>query len=123
EVLALEEFDRVALLGQDRRDGRAGRPAADDDDIGLIGRVCHHGGLVWSLVGWDESSKSHRLTGWWDFEDSSHPTKLSFPHTPVGLVRLAGGFQQGDQALEVGSGQVAELAGVAVAQRAGDLVE
>ena len=33
EVVALEEFDAIALLGEQRRDGRAGGPAADHDDI------------------------------------------------------------------------------------------
>ena len=34
EVVALEQLDLVALLGEQGGDGRAGRPAADHDDIG-----------------------------------------------------------------------------------------
>ena len=33
KMLALEELDAVALLGDERRGGRAGRAAADDDDV------------------------------------------------------------------------------------------
>jgi hypothetical protein len=36
EVVALKELDAVALLGDERGDGRSGRPSADDDDICLL---------------------------------------------------------------------------------------
>jgi hypothetical protein len=34
EVFALEQFDGVALLGEESRDRAAGRAAADHDDVG-----------------------------------------------------------------------------------------
>ena len=40
KVLALEELDAIALLGDQRRDRGAGRPAADDDDIRICVRTC-----------------------------------------------------------------------------------
>ena len=33
KCLALEQLDLEAVLGEQGRDGRAGRPAADDDDV------------------------------------------------------------------------------------------